>query len=128
MRLTCVVFSTGLLSIKNPLKGNAYPSRRIFASTNWRHPWDPLFDLPKWPGMAGPELITPLNEGTSNQNSKSIIEGHVSALKELLKEPINRNLIKPMLLDFDDSHDISDDEIQDNKKGKAKVNEEDLNK
>ncbi|GKA27420.1 reverse transcriptase domain-containing protein [Tanacetum coccineum] len=78
--------------------------------------------------MAGPEPITPLNEGTSNQNSKSIIEGHVSALKELLKEPSNRNLIKPMLLDFDDFHDISDDEVQDNGKGKAKVDEEDLSK
>ncbi|GJR18226.1 reverse transcriptase domain-containing protein [Tanacetum coccineum] len=78
--------------------------------------------------MAGPKPITPLNEGKSNQNSKSIIEGHVSALKELLNDPSNRNLIKPMLLDFDDSHDISDDEIQDNGKGKAKVDEEDLSK
>ncbi|GJR80502.1 hypothetical protein Tco_0151287 [Tanacetum coccineum] len=51
--------------------------------------------------MAGPEPTTPLNKETSNQNSKSIIEGHVSALKELLKESSNQNLIKPMLLDFD---------------------------
>ncbi|GJY18336.1 hypothetical protein Tco_0389827 [Tanacetum coccineum] len=55
--------------------------------------------------MAGPEPITPLNEGTSNQTTKSIIEGHVSALKELLKEPSNRDIIKPMLLDFDDVQD-----------------------
>ncbi|GJV95501.1 reverse transcriptase domain-containing protein [Tanacetum coccineum] len=33
-----------------------------------------------------------------------------------------------MLLDFDDYHDTSDDEIQDNGKGKAKVDEEDLSK
>ncbi|GKB98142.1 hypothetical protein Tco_0984279 [Tanacetum coccineum] len=89
----------------------------------------PLFDLPKLPRMAGLEPITPLNEGTSNQNSKSIIDGaRISSQGELLKEPSNRNLIKPMLLDFDDSHDISDDEIQDNRKGKAKVDEEDLSK
>ncbi|GJW13912.1 reverse transcriptase domain-containing protein [Tanacetum coccineum] len=58
--------------------------------------------------MAGPEPITSSNEGTSNQN-KSIIEGHVSALKELLKEPRNRDLIKPMLLDFDEIQDVSDE-------------------
>nr|GEX65289.1 reverse transcriptase domain-containing protein [Tanacetum cinerariifolium] len=78
--------------------------------------------------MAGPEPITHLNEGTSNQNSKSIIERHVPALKELLKEPSNRNLIKPMLLDFDDIQDVSDDEVQDDVKGKTKVDEEDLSK
>ncbi|GKA25119.1 reverse transcriptase domain-containing protein, partial [Tanacetum coccineum] len=37
-------------------------------------------------------------------------------------------LIKPMLLDFEDSHDVSDDEVQDNGKGKAKMEEEDLSK
>ncbi|GKE35306.1 hypothetical protein Tco_1454628 [Tanacetum coccineum] len=78
--------------------------------------------------MAGPEPITPLNEGTSNQNSKSIIEGHVSALKEPLQEPSNQNLIKPMLLDFDDIQDVSDDEVQDDVKGKIKIDEEDLSK
>ncbi|GJV82326.1 hypothetical protein Tco_1522224 [Tanacetum coccineum] len=79
--------------------------------------------------MAGPEPITPLNEGTSNQNTtKSIIEGHISALKELLKEPNNRDLIKPMLLDFDDVQDVSDDEIEVNMKGKVKVGGEDLSK
>ncbi|GKC83859.1 reverse transcriptase domain-containing protein [Tanacetum coccineum] len=76
--------------------------------------------------MAGPEPITPFNEGTSNQNSKSIIEGHVSALKELLKEPNNRNLIKSMLLDFDDVQDVSDEEIEDGSKRKAKTADEDL--
>ncbi|GJY92188.1 reverse transcriptase domain-containing protein [Tanacetum coccineum] len=51
--------------------------------------------------MAGPEPITPLNEGTSNQNAtKSIIEGH----------------------------DVGDEEIKVNKKGKAKVGDEDLSK
>ncbi|GJZ82875.1 reverse transcriptase domain-containing protein [Tanacetum coccineum] len=53
---------------------------------------------------------------------------HISALKELLKEPNNQNLIKPMLLDFEDSHDVSDDEVQDNGEGKAKMDEEDLSK
>nr|GEV08707.1 reverse transcriptase domain-containing protein [Tanacetum cinerariifolium] len=78
--------------------------------------------------MAGPEPITHLNEGTSSQNAKSIIEGHVSALKELLKEPNNRNLIKPILLDFDDIQDVSDEEIEGGMKGKAKVGDEDLSK
>ncbi|GJX74523.1 reverse transcriptase domain-containing protein [Tanacetum coccineum] len=78
--------------------------------------------------MVGPEPITPFNEGTSNQNSKSIIEGHVSALNELLKEPNNRNLIKPMLLDFDDVQDVSDEEIEDGTKRKAKKADEDLSK
>ncbi|GKB68429.1 hypothetical protein Tco_0929841, partial [Tanacetum coccineum] len=72
--------------------------------------------------MAGPKPVTPPNEGTTSQNTtKDIIEGHLSALKELLKEPSNRNLIKPMLLDFDDIQDVSDDEVQDDVKGKAKV-------
>nr|GEY94983.1 reverse transcriptase domain-containing protein [Tanacetum cinerariifolium] len=75
-----------------------------------------------------PEPITPLNEGTSNQNSKSIIEGHVSPLKKLLKEPRNRDLIKPMLLDFDDIQDVSDEEIEDGAKGKAKIGDEGLSK
>nr|GEW16944.1 RING-H2 finger protein ATL16 [Tanacetum cinerariifolium] len=78
---------------------------------------------------ACPEPITPLNEGTSNQNTtKSIIEGYVSATKELLKEPSNRDLIKPMLLDFNDIQDINDEEIKVNEKGKAKMGDEDLSK
>ncbi|GJU20105.1 hypothetical protein Tco_1153447 [Tanacetum coccineum] len=77
--------------------------------------------------MAGPGPITPLNEGTSNQNTiKSIIKGHVSVLKELLKEPSNRDLIKPMLLDFDDIQDVSDEEIEVGTKGKAEGGNEDL--
>ncbi|GKC28113.1 hypothetical protein Tco_1035407 [Tanacetum coccineum] len=79
--------------------------------------------------MVCPKPITPLNEGASNQTTtKSIIEGHVSALKELLKEPSNQDLIKPMLLDFDDIQDVSDEEIEVNMKGKAKVGDEDLSK
>ncbi|GJV83038.1 hypothetical protein Tco_1522936 [Tanacetum coccineum] len=79
--------------------------------------------------MAGPGPITPLNEGTSNQNTtKSIIKGHVSALKELLKEPNNRDLIKPMLLDFDDIQDVSDEEIKVGTKGKAEGGNKDLSK
>nr|GEU38006.1 reverse transcriptase domain-containing protein [Tanacetum cinerariifolium] len=78
--------------------------------------------------MAGPEPITPLNEGTSSQNAKSIIERHVSALKEILKEPDNQYLIKPILLDFDDIQDVSDEEIEGGVKGKAKVGDEDLSK
>nr|GFA13021.1 hypothetical protein [Tanacetum cinerariifolium] len=77
---------------------------------------------------SGPEPITP-NEGTSNQNAtKSVIEGHVSAIKELLKEPSNRNLIKSILLDFDDIQDSSDEETQDDMKEKAKARDEDLSK
>nr|GEX28870.1 RNA-directed DNA polymerase, eukaryota, reverse transcriptase zinc-binding domain protein [Tanacetum cinerariifolium] len=76
----------------------------------------------------GPEPITPLNEGTSNQKSKSITEGHTSALKELLNEPSNRDLVKPMLLDFEDVQDVSDEEFEDGAKGKEKVGNEDLSK
>ncbi|GKE98367.1 hypothetical protein Tco_0021718 [Tanacetum coccineum] len=78
--------------------------------------------------MAGPEPVTLLNEGTSNQNARSIIEGHISSLKELLKEPSNRDLLKPMLLDFDNVQDVSDEEIEDDMKGKEKVGGEDLGK
>nr|GEU87953.1 reverse transcriptase domain-containing protein [Tanacetum cinerariifolium] len=84
--------------------------------------------VPSLMGQKGPEPITPLNKETSIQNSKSIIEGHVSALKELLKEPSNRDLIKPMLLDFDDIQDVSDEEIEDGAKEKAKKGDEDLSK
>nr|GEU67159.1 reverse transcriptase domain-containing protein [Tanacetum cinerariifolium] len=59
------------------------------------------------------------------------MEGHAPALKELLKEPNNRNLIKPMLLDFDDIQDSSDEETQKTQndvKGKAKAGYEDLSK
>ncbi|GJT01382.1 hypothetical protein Tco_0822551 [Tanacetum coccineum] len=79
--------------------------------------------------MAGPEPITLSNEGTTKQNTtRDIIKGHLSALKELLNEPNNRNLIKPMLLDFDDVQDVSDDEIQGDVKGKAKTSDGDLSK
>ncbi|GKD53980.1 hypothetical protein Tco_1287367 [Tanacetum coccineum] len=72
--------------------------------------------------MAGPEPITPSNEGTTNQNTtRDIIEGHMSALKELLKELNNRNLIKPMLLDFDDVQDVSDDEIHGDVSGATRM-------
>ncbi|GKC37925.1 hypothetical protein Tco_1050309, partial [Tanacetum coccineum] len=77
----------------------------------------------------GPEPITPLNEGTSNQKTtKSIIEGNLSTLKELLKDPSNRDLIKPMLLDFDDIQDVSDEEIKVGTKGKAEGGNKDLSK
>nr|GEZ21607.1 hypothetical protein [Tanacetum cinerariifolium] len=112
---------------QNSMGGSSYPSQRIFASTNWRHLWDTLFNLPKCYKMPGLEPITLLNEGNSNQNTtKSIIEGHLSTLKELLKEPRNRELIKPMLLDFDDIQDVSDEEIEVNEKGKAEAGDEDL--
>nr|GEU85800.1 reverse transcriptase domain-containing protein [Tanacetum cinerariifolium] len=75
-----------------------------------------------------PEPIIPLNKGTSNQNSKSIIEGHVSALKELQKDPSNQELIKPMLLDFDDVQDVSDEKIKDSAKEKEKIGGDDLSK
>ncbi|GJU80627.1 hypothetical protein Tco_1282992, partial [Tanacetum coccineum] len=85
--------------------------------------------------MTGPEPITPLNEGTSNQNNtttQSIIEGHVSALKELLKEQSNSDLIKRMLLNFgDDIQDTGDEITKINKKkekGKTTTNDEDLSK
>ncbi|GKB83928.1 hypothetical protein Tco_0950823 [Tanacetum coccineum] len=85
-----------------------------------------------------PEPVTPLNderEGTSNHNNittQSIIEGHLSALKELLKQQGNRDLIKPMLLKFnDDSQDTDDEKNETNKggdKGKKILIHEDLSK
>nr|GEV21451.1 reverse transcriptase domain-containing protein [Tanacetum cinerariifolium] len=77
--------------------------------------------------MAVPKPITLLNEGTLNQTAKSIIEWYVSALKELLKEPHNRDIIKPMLLYFDDIQDVRNEEIEGDLKGKTKV-DEDLSK
>ncbi|GJZ98447.1 hypothetical protein Tco_0670900 [Tanacetum coccineum] len=73
--------------------------------------------------MTGPKPVTPLNEGTINQNntnSQSIIEGHLLALKELLKEQSNRNLIKPLLLNFNEDIQDVDDEIVKTNKGKEK--------
>ncbi|GJZ06229.1 hypothetical protein Tco_0540022 [Tanacetum coccineum] len=74
-------------------------------------------------------------EGTSDQNNittQSIIEGHLSALKELLKQQGNRDLIKPMLLNFnDDSQDTDDEKNETNKggdKGKKILIHEDSSK
>ncbi|GKB28516.1 hypothetical protein Tco_0867917 [Tanacetum coccineum] len=76
--------------------------------------------------MTGPDPTTPINstrnEGTSGQNNtnKSVVEGHLSALRELLKEPSNRDLIKPILLDFNDDTDEEIEEInRKTDKGKA---------
>ncbi|GJW59825.1 hypothetical protein Tco_0109160 [Tanacetum coccineum] len=68
--------------------------------------------------MAGPKPSTPINERRSeeipNQNAtdKSVIERHLTALKELLKEPSNRELIKPMLLDFNDDAEDTYEEVE----------------
>nr|GEV94923.1 hypothetical protein [Tanacetum cinerariifolium] len=88
--------------------------------------------------MTGPDPVTPLNqtrdEGTSGQNNtnKIIIERHLSALKELLKELSNRDPIKPILLNLNDDNGDTDDEGKEiNKrkdKGKATVTDEDLSK
>nr|GEW31079.1 hypothetical protein [Tanacetum cinerariifolium] len=82
--------------------------------------------------MTDPKPSTPINEatnkGTSNQNTanRSIIEGHLFALKELLKELSNRDLIKPMLLDLNDEDEDTDEEIEEVvwKKNKAKATTE----
>nr|GFD24860.1 hypothetical protein [Tanacetum cinerariifolium] len=56
----------------------------------------------------------------------------LSTLKELLKEPSNRDLIKPILLDFNDDRQETDEDIEEvNKrtgKKKVMVNDEDLSK
>ncbi|GKD36027.1 hypothetical protein Tco_1251536, partial [Tanacetum coccineum] len=60
----------------------------------------------------------PINERRSeeipNQNAtdKSVIERHLTALKEFLKEPSNRELIKPMLLDFNDDAEDTYEEVE----------------
>nr|GEW58139.1 putative polyprotein [Tanacetum cinerariifolium] len=88
--------------------------------------------------MTGPNPVTLLNrtgdKGTSNHNNtnRSIIEGHLSTLKELLKEPATCDLIKPILLNFNDDGQYTDKEVKElNKrkdKGKAMANDEDLSK
>ncbi|GKE97321.1 hypothetical protein Tco_0020672, partial [Tanacetum coccineum] len=40
--------------------------------------------------------------------------------QELLKEPNNQNLIKPRLFDFEDSHDASEDKVQDSGRGRQR--------
>nr|GEW22785.1 hypothetical protein [Tanacetum cinerariifolium] len=74
-------------------------------------------------------------EGTSDQNNtttQSIIEGHLSALKELLKQKSNCDLIRPMLLNFsDDIQDTDDEEHETNRGGdkvKTTVTDEDMSK
>nr|GEV26213.1 hypothetical protein [Tanacetum cinerariifolium] len=88
--------------------------------------------------MTSPDPVTPLyrtrDEGISNHNdtNRSIIEGNLSTLKELLKEPANRDLIKPILINFNDDSQYTDEEVEEvnkrNDKGKAMANDEDLNK
>nr|GEW10216.1 reverse transcriptase domain-containing protein [Tanacetum cinerariifolium] len=51
-------------------------------------------------------------KGCFNTANQSKIEGHLSALKELLKELSNCDLIKPMLLDFNDEDEDTDEEIE----------------
>ncbi|GJZ04185.1 reverse transcriptase domain-containing protein [Tanacetum coccineum] len=74
--------------------------------------------------MTGPEPITPLNkETTSNQGdtiTRTIIEGHLSTLKEFLKEQSNHDFIRPMLLDFGDEIRDADDEVEEVVKKKDK--------
>ncbi|GJY85279.1 hypothetical protein Tco_0499305 [Tanacetum coccineum] len=99
--------------------------------------------------MTGPEPSTPINKTiskeTPNQNTtnQNIIEGHLFALKELLKEPGNYDLIKPLLLNFNGEDEDVDDEVEEvvkakNKekvvvtgpkdKGKAVITDDDLSK
>nr|GEW70920.1 putative RNA-directed DNA polymerase, eukaryota, reverse transcriptase zinc-binding domain protein [Tanacetum cinerariifolium] len=114
--------------------------KRIWVEGSWGWHWDWAKNLEYLSGVnvadevqllfgsaVIEEPITPLNEGTSNQTAKSIIEWHVSALKELLKVPRNRDIINPMLLDFDDVQYVSDEEIKGDLKRKTKV-DEDLSK
>ncbi|GKF75882.1 hypothetical protein Tco_0225326, partial [Tanacetum coccineum] len=53
----------------------------------------------------------------------AIIEEHLSALKEFLKEQSNHDLIKPMILDFGDEFRDTDDEVAEviKKKDKGKT-------
>ncbi|GKG21042.1 hypothetical protein Tco_0380843, partial [Tanacetum coccineum] len=93
--------------------------------------------------MAGPEPSPPVNkrrneetpnQRTPNQNTadKSIIEGHLTTLRELLKEPSNWELIKPMLLDFSDDTQDTDEEVKEivkkNKERTDKANPKDKGK
>ncbi|GJS00614.1 reverse transcriptase domain-containing protein [Tanacetum coccineum] len=69
---------------------------------------------------------TPINKTTNketpsqNTTNQSVIEGQLSALKELLKEPSNRDLIKPLLLNFNDEDEGTDDEVDEVVKEKNK--------
>ncbi|GJV60067.1 hypothetical protein Tco_1466167 [Tanacetum coccineum] len=72
--------------------------------------------------MTSPKPSTPINERrseeTPNQNAtdKSVIERHLTTLKELLMELSNRELIKPMLLDFNDDAEDTDEEVEEHGK------------
>ncbi|GKF06858.1 hypothetical protein Tco_0037526 [Tanacetum coccineum] len=76
--------------------------------------------------MTGPKPSTPINKTTNketpsqNTTNQSVIEGQLSALKELLKEPSNRDLIKPLLLNFNDEDEGTDDEVDEVVKTKEK--------
>ncbi|GKD96656.1 hypothetical protein Tco_1380553 [Tanacetum coccineum] len=97
---------------------------------------------PKGSFLLGPDLTTPLNQsgggetfGRNNENppdTRSNMEGHISALKELLKQPSNHDLIKPMLQDFSDEIQDTDEEDREaervNVRGKAVVANDDLGK
>nr|GEU48615.1 cation/H(+) antiporter 2-like [Tanacetum cinerariifolium] len=92
--------------------------------------------------MTGLDPSTPLNQSgggeTSGRNSENlpdtrgIMDSHISALKELLKQPSNHDLIKPMLLDFSDEIHDTDEEDREaervNVSGKAVVANKDLGK
>ncbi|GJS33804.1 hypothetical protein Tco_0532186 [Tanacetum coccineum] len=76
--------------------------------------------------MTGLEPSTPINKTTNKETTnqkttnQSIIDGHLSALKELLKEPGNRDFIKPLLLNFNDEDEDTDDEVEEVVKEKNK--------
>ncbi|GJT98191.1 hypothetical protein Tco_1093709, partial [Tanacetum coccineum] len=77
--------------------------------------------------MKGPEPVTPLNEpryeGASGQNNtnRSVKEGYLSALRELLKEPSNQEVVKKKGKEKAVTADPKDKE-------KAVVADEDLSK
>nr|GEW86935.1 reverse transcriptase domain-containing protein [Tanacetum cinerariifolium] len=88
--------------------------------------------------ITGPDPVTPSNhtryEGNSGQDNtnRSILEGHLLALKELLKETGNNDLIKLILLNFSDDGQDIDEEIEEIDKrkdrGKVTMNDEDLSR
>ncbi|GJU38165.1 reverse transcriptase domain-containing protein [Tanacetum coccineum] len=92
------------ISISKPREKPTRPIIQIILNNRW-------FML----RVTGPEPITPLNETTPNQNNtttRAIIEGHLSALKEFLKDQSNHDLIKAMLIDFGDEIQDADDETE----------------
>ncbi|GJV72758.1 reverse transcriptase domain-containing protein [Tanacetum coccineum] len=79
---------------------------REITSTNWRHPWDPnlIYHSSKMsgPSEGGGPGVQDDREATPPPLTKEQIEGHLSALRSIIKEHNRKNKTYPIQLDFDE--------------------------